>query len=76
MIHQRFWEAVQELKTLPQRDVQAKVKEIWDEYLAPEASCPINVDSRSYEFTKKNLEQPDRWSFDIAAVIIHIILID
>ncbi|XP_020707592.2 regulator of G-protein signaling 7 isoform X4 [Athalia rosae] len=67
----KFWEAVQELKTLPQRDVQAKVQEIWDEYLGSEASCPINVDSRSYEFTKKNLEQPDRWTFDIAAAHVY-----
>lgn len=64
----RFWEAVQELKTLPQRVVEAKVEEIWNEYLGPEASCPINVDSKSFEVTKKNIEKPDRWSFDVAAV--------
>jgi hypothetical protein len=64
----RFWEAVQQLKALPQRDVQDKVDEIWTEFLAPDASCPINVDSQSYEITKKNVETPDRWSFDVAAV--------
>lgn len=64
----RFWEAVQTLKTLPQSEVQNKVNEIWAEFLAPDASCPINVDSKSYEVTKKNMENLDRWSFDCAAV--------
>lgn len=64
----RFWEAVQELKALPQSEVQEKVSEIWAEYLAPDASCPINVDCQSYDVTKKNMENPDRWSFDCAAV--------
>lgn len=68
----RFWEAVQQLKALPQSEVQDKVTEIWTEFLAPDASCPINVDSRSYEITKKNMEAPDRWSFDAAAVSIKI----
>ncbi|XP_015118882.1 regulator of G-protein signaling 7 isoform X2 [Diachasma alloeum] len=67
----KFWEAVQNLKTLPQRDVQAKVEEIWNEYLRPDASCPINVDSRSFELTKRNLEKPDRWSFDVAAAHVY-----
>lgn len=59
---------MQELKALPQSEVQEKVDEIWTEYLAPDASCPINVDSRSYEQTKKNMETPDCWSFDASAV--------
>nr|CAH7739325.1 unnamed protein product [Callosobruchus chinensis] len=63
----RFWEAVQELKALPQSQVQNKAIEIWTEFLAPDASCPINVDSYSSELTKKNMEVPDRWGFDCAA---------
>ncbi|GLG96123.1 RGS7_0 protein [Gryllus bimaculatus] len=63
----KFWEAVQELKALPQKDVQDKVNEIWAEFLAPDASCPVNVDAGSYEITKKNMENPDRWSFDVVA---------
>lgn len=66
----RFWETVEELKTLPQKDVCSKVNEIWNEFLAPEASCPINVDSQSYEITKKNLEKPNRWCYDVAAVML------
>jgi regulator of G-protein signaling len=66
---------VQQLKALPQKDVQDKVDEIWTEFLAPDASCPINVDSRSYEITKKNMETPDRWSFDVAAVSIKTVIV-
>lgn len=64
----KFWEAVQEVKALPQSEVQNKVQDIWNEFLAPDASCPINVDCKSYEITKKNMENQDRWSFDCAAV--------
>ncbi|XP_076397050.1 regulator of G-protein signaling 7 isoform X1 [Megachile rotundata] len=67
----KFWEAVQELKALPQKEVQTKVNEIWNEYLGPDASCPINVDSQSYEITKKNLQKADRWCFDIAAAHVY-----
>jgi regulator of G-protein signaling len=59
---------VRDLKTLPQKNVREKVMEVWNEFLGPDASCPINVDSRSYEITKRNLEKPDQWSFDVAAV--------
>lgn len=64
----RFWEAVQELRALPQSQVNRKASEIWSEYLAEDASCPVNIDSHSMELTKKNMENPDRWTFDAAAV--------
>ncbi|XP_075227494.1 regulator of G-protein signaling 7 isoform X2 [Lycorma delicatula] len=67
----KFWESVQELKALPQRDVQERVAEIWAEYLAPDASCPVNVDSHSHEVTKRNMTHPDRWSFDTAAAHVY-----
>ncbi|XP_019765423.2 regulator of G-protein signaling 7 isoform X1 [Dendroctonus ponderosae] len=68
----KFWEAVQELKALPQSQVQSKVREIWDYFLASDAKCPINVDSHSYEITKKNMETADnRWSFDNAAAHVY-----
>ncbi|XP_060515802.1 regulator of G-protein signaling 7 [Cylas formicarius] len=67
----KFWEAVQELKALPQSQVQKKVLEIWDYFLASDAKCPLNVDSQSYEYTKKNMEIPDRWAFDNAAAHVY-----
>ncbi|KAI4475368.1 hypothetical protein M0802_015188 [Mischocyttarus mexicanus] len=67
----KFWETVQELKTFSQKDVNVKAGEIWNEFLGPDASCPINVDSRSFEITKRNLLKPDRWCFDIAAAHVY-----
>jgi hypothetical protein len=66
----RFLTAVQELKALPQKSVAEKVQAIWDEFLAPEASAPVNIDSKSMNITRQNMEHPDRWTFDEAAVCI------
>lgn len=67
----KFWEAVQELKALPQCQVADKVTEIWSEYLGPDASCPVNIDSHSHDVTKKNMTKPDRWTFDAAAAHVY-----
>ncbi|EEC13171.1 regulator of G protein signaling, putative, partial [Ixodes scapularis] len=64
----KFWDAVQELKQVHSKDVPIKVQEIWNEYLGTDANCPINIDSKSYEITKRNMENPDRWTFEEAAV--------
>ena len=42
--------------------------EIWNEFLGPEAKCPVNVDSKSHEATRLAMEKADRWTFDRAAV--------
>ncbi|XP_046918006.1 regulator of G-protein signaling 7-like isoform X2 [Dermatophagoides farinae] len=65
----KFWDAVQELKCVHTKDVASKVQEIWNEYLGSDANCPINIDSKSYEITKKNMENNpnNRWIFDEAA---------
>ena len=38
-------------------------------FLLLDANCPINIDSKSYEITKKNMENNpnNRWIFDEAA---------
>lgn len=57
------------MKTLPLAELPAVAKKMWDEFLGPDAGCPINVDGKSFEATKKNVEEnPDRWCFDEAAV--------
>ncbi|KAF2350806.1 G-protein gamma-like domain, partial [Trinorchestia longiramus] len=62
---------LQELKALPQRAVTDKVQAIWDEFLAPDASAPVNIDSKSMNITRKNMEHPDRWTFDEAAAHLY-----
>ncbi|KAA0184476.1 hypothetical protein HAZT_HAZT004331 [Hyalella azteca] len=66
-----FLTAVQELKALPQKSVAEKVQAIWDEFLAPEASAPVNIDSKSMNITRQNMEHPDRWTFDEAAAHLY-----
>ncbi|XP_067138264.1 regulator of G-protein signaling 7-like isoform X1 [Centruroides vittatus] len=67
----KFWDAVQELRQVHSKDVPVKVREIWNEYLDSDANCPINIDSKSYEITKRNMETPDRWTFNEAAAHLY-----
>ncbi|UYV70543.1 RGS7 [Cordylochernes scorpioides] len=67
----KFWDAVQELKQVHSKEVPNKVKEIWNEFLASDSNSPVNIDSKSYELTKKNMESPNRWIFDEAAVHLY-----
>ncbi|KAF0292053.1 Regulator of G-protein signaling 7 [Amphibalanus amphitrite] len=67
----RFFLALQELKALPQQAVADRVHQIWAEFLAPDASMPVNIDSKSYEITKRNMEKPDRWTFEAAGVHLY-----
>lgn len=65
----KFWDAVQELKRVHSKDVARRVEAIWQEYLAQDANCPINIDSKSYETSKKNMtkNKNNRYIFDEAA---------
>uniref|UniRef100_A0A182J8R6 Uncharacterized protein n=1 Tax=Anopheles atroparvus TaxID=41427 RepID=A0A182J8R6_ANOAO len=67
----KFWEAIQEMKALPQSQIRDGAKAIWNEYLAPDAACPVNIDSKSLELArevvKEGAAQPSRWCFDVAA---------
>ena len=58
------------MKALPSSQVGARALEIWNEFLGPEAKCPVNVDSKSHEATRLAMEKADRWTFDRAAVNI------
>ncbi|XP_051529570.1 regulator of G-protein signaling 7-like [Myxocyprinus asiaticus] len=62
----RFWLAVQELKKRPIHEVPSRVQEIWEEFLAPGAPSAINVDSKSYEKTTRNVKDPGRYAFEDA----------
>ena len=67
----RFWEAIQDMKKLPQSQIKDAAKTIWYEYLAPDAQCPVNVDSKSLELARDVIQNstanPSRWCFDVAA---------
>lgn len=39
------------------------------QFLAPNANCPINIDSRIMAITKSKMENPDRHTYDEARVI-------
>ncbi|XP_041766946.1 regulator of G-protein signaling 7-like [Anopheles merus] len=67
----KFWEAIQDMKALPQSQIKEAAQAIWNEYLAPDAACPVNIDSKSLELArdvvKEGAAQPSRWCFDVAA---------
>ena len=42
------------------------------EFLAKEANCPINIDSRIMAITKSKIENPDRYTYDEARVSLLI----
>ncbi|XP_063705888.1 regulator of G-protein signaling 7 [Culicoides brevitarsis] len=65
----KFWEAVQEMKTLPQSKIKEAATAIFEEFLAPECACPVNIDSKSQEMAREAMKAPtiNRWCFDIAA---------
>ncbi|CAL1265858.1 unnamed protein product [Larinioides sclopetarius] len=70
----KFYDAVQELKQINANEVDEKVKEIWNEFLEADANTPVNIDSKSYDVTKKNVEKPDRWAFDAAASHLYLLM--
>lgn len=71
----KFWEAIQNLKSLPQSQVKEAAKKIFDEFLAPDAPCPVNVDSKSVELAKAALTNgPSFFCFDVAAEHIYLLM--
>eukprot|EP00058_Branchiostoma_floridae_P024594 XP_002610084.1 hypothetical protein BRAFLDRAFT_89884 [Branchiostoma floridae] len=60
----RFWLACDELYAVPLKDVESAVQEIYSEFLAPGCPSPINVDSKCQAIANKNMEKPNRYTFD------------
>ncbi|XP_033115835.1 regulator of G-protein signaling 7-like [Anneissia japonica] len=67
----RFWIASQELKASPMKMLKQKTQEIWKDFLSPDAPCPINIDSRVMDETRKHMETAGRYAFDAAEDHIH-----
>lgn len=70
----KFWECVQLLRSSSCRYVPIRVTEIYSEFLASNAACPVNVDSKVMDITNQNLENSGRWSFDEAWEHIHCLM--
>ncbi|XP_055533528.1 regulator of G-protein signaling 7-like [Wyeomyia smithii] len=70
----KFWESVQSMKAQPQSKVKEAAHAIYLEFLAPEAPCPVNVDSKSMELAREAVSSsapPNRWCFDVAAAHVY-----
>lgn len=48
--------------------VPVLVTEIYNEFICPNATSPVNIDCKVMEITEENLTNPNRYSFDEAAV--------
>ncbi|VDP23996.1 unnamed protein product, partial [Soboliphyme baturini] len=70
----RFWEAAQSLRFSSCRFVPIRVTAIYNDFLGPNASSPVNVDSKVMDNTNRNLENPGRWSFDEALEHIYCLM--
>ena len=59
------------MKKLPQSQIKEAAHVIWVEHLAPDAPCPVNVDSKSLELAREAIQKSasnfNRWCFDVAA---------
>ncbi|XP_052872399.1 regulator of G-protein signaling 7-like isoform X1 [Anopheles cruzii] len=70
----KFWESVQSMKAQPQSKVKEAAHAIYLEFLAPDAACPVNVDSKSMELAREAVSSaapPNRWCFDVAAAHVY-----
>lgn len=50
------------------------VTEIYNEFIDKNATSPVNIDCKVMDQTEENLKNPNRWSFDEAAVRIQLLL--
>lgn len=48
--------------------VPVLVTEIYNEFIDKNATSPVNIDCKVMDQTEENLKNPNRWSFDEAAV--------
>ena len=49
-------------------------QKIWQQFLAPGAEMLVNVDSTSHNITRQNMQNPDRWTFDVAAAHLYYLM--
>ncbi|KAK9732243.1 Regulator of G-protein signaling DHEX domain [Popillia japonica] len=71
----RFWMAVNDLRRSSQSQIQRKVYEIFDEFLAPGAPCEINIDGKTMEKVHHEMKNPSRFTFDAAQEHVYTLLL-
>ncbi|XP_068215026.1 regulator of G-protein signaling 9 isoform X7 [Palaemon carinicauda] len=71
----RFWQAVNDLRWGPSSCVLEKVQSIYEEFLKPGAPCEINIDGKTMEQTQNQLKNPNRYTYDLAAEHVYILLL-
>jgi regulator of G-protein signaling len=57
------------MKSLKQSQIKETANQIWEEFLSPDASMPVNVDSKSLDMARQAHDHPTptRWCYDHAA---------
>lgn len=71
----RFWMAVNDLRRSSQTQIQRKVSDIFDEFLAPGAPCEINIDGKTMERVHQEMKSPSRFTFDAAQEHVYTLLL-
>ncbi|XP_017770954.1 PREDICTED: regulator of G-protein signaling 11 isoform X2 [Nicrophorus vespilloides] len=71
----RFWMAVNDLRRSAQSQIQRKVNEIFEEFLAPGAPCEINIDGKTMERVHQEMRSPSRFTFDSAQDHVYTLLL-
>lgn len=71
----RFWTAVNDLRRSAASQIQRKVNEIFEEFLAPGAPCEINIDGKTMERVHQEMKTPSRFTFDCAQEHVYTLLL-
>ncbi|KAI4883351.1 hypothetical protein NFI96_011204 [Prochilodus magdalenae] len=61
-----FWEACEDFKRLPAKQMEAKAKQIFELYISVDSPKEVNLDSATREETRRNLDKCDTTCFDEA----------
>ncbi|XP_072539140.1 regulator of G-protein signaling 4 [Salminus brasiliensis] len=61
-----FWEACEDFKRTPAKQMEAKAKQVFDQYVSVDSPKEVNLDSATREETRRNLEKCDASCFDEA----------
>ncbi|XP_057186937.1 regulator of G-protein signaling 11 isoform X3 [Triplophysa rosa] len=69
-----FWQACEDVRHGETSKIPEKVGEVYKQFLAPGASCWVNIDSKTMEKTLQGLKQPHRFILDDAQMHIYFLM--